>query len=93
MSDFSLQEQAKRYLDGVLTLHQLHMYVNDHVVRDFQYGEPDAAANSLADFLVGIFAEYELDRHLLGRSAATSEFRQNLSEFISQPSRTAGRAS
>ena len=58
MSDFSLQKQAKRYLDGELTLHQLHMYMNDHVIRDFQYGETDAATSSLADFLVGIFAEY-----------------------------------
>ena len=83
MAEYTLQEQAKRFLDGELTFKQLHQCMDEAVLHDFRFGESDPDTTRLADNLVGMFAEYQLDFKLLGDpSEAMKAFRKSLLEFI-----------
>ena len=73
-----LKEQVDRYIDGALTLKELHRHLNESLVQELRSGEVDADKSELTDLLVRLFSEYELDRELLGNSEALAEFRLNL---------------
>ncbi len=78
-----LKEQVDRYIDGTLTLRELHRHLNESIVQELRSGEVDADKSKLTDPLVRLFSEYELDRELLGNSEALAEFRLNLLQHIS----------
>ena len=83
MAEHTLLEQAKLFLDGELTFKQLHECMDEAVLHDFRFGESDPDTTRLADNLVGMFAEYQLDCELLGNpSEAIETFRKSLLEFI-----------
>ena len=83
MAEYTLREQAKRFLDGELTFKQLHKCMDEAVLHDFRFGESDPDTTRLADNLVGIFAEYQLDLEILGDpSEAMKAFRRSLLEFV-----------
>ncbi len=83
MDGRALREQAKRFLDGELTFSQLDECVSESVLHDFRFGETDPVTTRIADNLVGIFSEYDLDCELLGDpSEAMKAFRRSLLEFI-----------
>ena len=85
----TLLEQAKCFLDGELTFQQLDECVSESVLHDFRFGETDPETTRIADNLVGIFSEYDLDCELLGRSEAMKAFRKSLREFIRKNSDSA----
>ena len=90
MAEYTLGEQAKRFLDGELTFKQLHRCMDEAVLHDFRFGESDSDTTRLADNLVGMFAEYQLDCKLLGDpSKAMKAFRKSLREFIQENSDSA----
>ena len=83
MVEHTLLEQAKLFLDGELTFHQLYECVSESVLHDFRFGETDPETTRIADNMVGIFSEYDLDCELLGGpSEAMEEFRRSLREFV-----------
>lgn len=87
MAEYTLREQASRFLDGELTFKQLHRCMDEAVLHDFRFGESDPDTTRLADNLVGMFAEYQLDCELLGDpSEAMKAFRRSLLEFIQETS-------
>ena len=87
MAKHTLLEQAKRFLDGELTFKQLHRCMDKVVIQDFRSGVADPDTSKLAYNLVGMFAEYQLDRELLGDpSEATEAIRKSLLEFIRENS-------
>ena len=87
MADYTLHEQAKRFLDGELTFKQLHKCMDEAVLHDFRFGESDPDTTRLADNLVGMFAEYKLHIEILGdQSEAMEAFRRSLLEFIQENS-------
>ena len=89
MDGYTLLEQAKRFLDGDQTFRQLDECVSESVLHDFRFGESDPYTTKVTDNLVGIFAEYDLDCELLGRSEAMKTFRRSLLEFIRENSDSA----
>ncbi len=87
MAEHTLLEQAKRFIDGKLTFKQLHACMDEAVIQDFRFGESDPETTRLADNLVGMFAEYQLDLEILGDpSEAMKAFRKSLLEFIRENS-------
>ncbi len=87
MAEYTLREQAKRFLDGELTFKQLHKCMDEAVLHDFRFGESDPDTTRLADNLVGMYAEYQLDCELLGDpSEAMEQFRESLLKFIQETS-------
>lgn len=61
--------------------------MDEAVLHDFRFGESDPDTTRLADNLVGMFAEYQLDCELLGDpSEAMKAFRRSLLEFIQETS-------
>ena len=86
MDGRTLLEQAKRFLDGEQTFRQLDECVSENVMHDFRFGESDSHTTKVTDNLVGIFAEYDLDCELLGKSEAMKAFRRSLLEFILESS-------
>ena len=84
MAGHTLIEQAKLFLEGELTFRQLDECVSESVLHDFRYGETDPETTRIADNLVGIFSEYDLDCELLDRSEAMKAFRRSLLEFIQE---------
>ena len=90
MAEHSLREQARRFLDGELTFRQLDEFVSESVLHDFRFGETDPVTIRIADNLVGIFSEYDLECELLGDpSEAMKQFRESLLEFIQETSGSA----
>ena len=85
MAEHTLLEQARRFLDGDLTFQQLDECVSESVLHDFRFGETDPVTTKIADNLVGIFSEYDLECELLGDpSGAMKAFRMSLLEFIQE---------
>ena len=85
MVEHTLLEQARRFLDGELTFQQLDECVSESVLHDFRFGETDPVTTRIADNLVGIFSEYDLECELLGDpSEAMKQFRESLLEFIQE---------
>lgn len=82
MSKHSLRQEAERYLDGQLTLKELHAQLDDYFVQEIRYGQLDVSQAHLADTLAGLFAEYEVDSEQFGRSTAVRAFRTNLANYI-----------
>ena len=90
MAEYTLREQANRFLNGELTFKQLHGCMDEAVLHDFRFGESDPDTTRLADNLVGMFAEYQLDCELLDDQAeAMKAFRKSLQEFIQETSDSA----
>ena len=90
MTEYTLIEQAKRFLDGELTFKQLHKCMDEVVIQDFQSGVSDSDTTKLAYNLVGMFAEYQLACELLGDpSEAMKAFRKSLLEFNQESSGSA----
>ena len=90
MTEHILLEQAKRFLDGGLTFSQLDEFVSESVLHDFRFGESDPDTTKLADFLVGVFSEYDLECELLGDpSKAMKAFRRSLLDLILESSGSA----
>ena len=90
MAEYTLLEQARRFLDGELAFGQLHKCMDEVVMQDFRYGVSDSDTEKLAYNLVGMFAEYQLDCELLGDpSEAMKAFRRSLLEFIQESSGSA----
>lgn len=90
MDGCTLLEQARRFLDGELTFQQLDECVSESVLHDFRFGETDPVTTRIADHLVGIFSEYDLECELLGDpSEAMKAFRMSLQEFIQENSGSA----
>ena len=85
MAEYTLREQAKRFLDGELTFKQLHKCMDEAVLHDFRFGESDPDTTRLADNLVGMFAEYQLDCKISDDPPeAMKAFRMSLREFIQE---------
>ena len=85
MAEYTLHEQAERFLGGELTFKQLHKCMDEVVIQDFRSGIDDPDTSKLAYSLVGIFAEYQLDCEILGDpSEAMKAFRRSLLEFIQE---------
>ena len=55
MAEFTLRENADRYLIGELTLEQLNDCMSNSIVNDMRYGERDAEESRLASALLGFF--------------------------------------
>ena len=89
MAEHTLLEQARYFLDGELTFRQLNECVSESILHDFRYGETDPETTRIADNLVGIFSEYDLDCELLNKSEAMKAFRKSLLEFILETSDSA----
>ena len=90
MAEYTLREQAKRFLDGELAFKQLHECMDEVVMQDFRHCVSDSGTEKLAYNLVGMFAEYQLDCELLGDpSEAMEAFRKSLLEFIQETSGSA----
>ena len=89
MAEYTLREQAKRFLDGELTFRQLDHCVSENVMHDFRYGDSDPYTTKVTYSLVGIFSEYDLDCELLGKLEAMKAFRKSLLEFIQESSDSA----
>ena len=90
MAEYTLREQANRFLGGELTFKELHKCMDEVVIQDFRSGIADPGTSKLAYNLVGMFAEYQLDCKLLGDpSEAMTAFRRSLLEFIQESSGSA----
>ncbi len=87
MAEYTLLEQARRFLDGELAFGQLHKCMDEVVMQDFRHGVSDSGTEKLAYNLVGMYAEYQLDCELLGDpSEAMEQFRESLLKFIQETS-------
>lgn len=87
MVEHTLLEQARHFLDGELTFQQLDECVSESVLHDFRFGETDPVTTRIADNLVGIFSEYDLECELLGDpSEAMEQFRESLLKFTQETS-------
>ena len=77
MTEFTLRENADRYLLGEITLGQLYVYVDEDIIEDFRYGERDPVESALADFVLGLYIDCDVDRKLYGYFEE-DEFRKGL---------------
>ena len=84
MTDSTLLEHAQGYIDGTITLQQLHVHLSDRIVSEFRCGEGVGMEASFANFLVATFAEYELDRSIMGNSNAELVFHQELLRYVAE---------
>ena len=77
MAEFTLRENADRYLLGEITLDQLYDYVDADIIEDFRYGERDREETALAAFIFGAHIDYKASCEARGYEEE-EEFRQEL---------------
>ena len=83
MPEPTLQEQARRYIDGNLSYSELHRWVYDRIDYYFADELDGNEDGELASQLVGLMAEYDLDAEIFGDAAkAESVFRQAVTEYL-----------
>ena len=84
MSEFTIQRQVQRYLDGEISRSDVHYWVYDNMPKCLEgsiaLGDEDKAFG----FLIGALAEYDFVIEYAGftREKAETEFRQTLAEYI-----------
>ena len=59
MAEYTLRENADRYLLSEITLEQLLDYVDADIIEDFRYGERDPEESALAGFIFGSHIDYK----------------------------------
>ena len=77
MAEFTLRENADRYLLGKITFERLYEYMDADIIEDFRYGVRDPEESALAGFLFGMFCDSDLDRKIYGEPDE-EEFRRDL---------------
>ena len=81
MPEFTLRENADRYLLEEITLKQLMEYVDEDIIEDFRYGERDLEESKLASALLCFFIEGNHVKEIHGHFDE-EEFRMELAAYL-----------
>ena len=66
MAEFTLRENADRYLLGKITLKQLNHCMDEIIINEMRYGERDEEESRLASTLLSFFSHGDTVRELHG---------------------------
>ena len=66
MAEFTLRENADRYLLGEITLDQLNKFVDEDIIEDFRYGVRDSDETAFASFLFGLHYDFDISQKAHG---------------------------
>ena len=84
MSEFTVQQQIHRYLDGEITRSDIHYWVYDNMPKCLEDAIAIGDEDKAFGFLIWALAEYDFDIEYAGftREKAEVEFRQTLTEYL-----------
>ncbi len=81
MAEFTLREQADRYLVEELTLEQLNDCMSDSIVYEMRHGERDVKESGLAAEILRLFCDGNLVKEIHGHFDE-EEFRTSLAAYL-----------